>query len=781
MLIRIADMKGRIPKMHPRLLPQTFAQVAKNTRLEDGAIGPMKKETSVHSFAEPPSTFIKFNGSFVGFDQANVNATAGPVAQDRLYYTGVGTPKMRAGGTDYDLEVRAPSNQLAVTLKEQTTGDTPSLSTTKVTDPGAIIAIPYQFRYSAITAAGETAASPLAQVTRIDGQYVIMSGLSLPTGTTAIRIYRNDLNITGNGFAKVDEIQYRDSTHGPLNNAQIVDTFAHRPAYNIQPRTTDEVPGESVGGAPTLALETVTSPGNFVDESFSYRYSAITDRGETGASPFATIDRIDGERVNITGMSLPEGTETIRIYRRDNTKASGASGRFGKLFDVTYDQATHGPLSDASTTDLFTAFPDITMPPSEVTDEVDEREFVTYIYTYVTSFDEESAPSPASDLIKVGKTDDVTFTFSAPTQTERNIDRVRVYRSKTSLGGVTDFYFLRELNVSVAGNTQKDDFQNLLNEPLPSADYDTPPADMKGLIPLPNGLMAAHTGRELLFCEPYKPHAWPIKYRMTTDTNIVGLGAFGTFIVVLTEGSPFMVQGSEPDLMVMEKLEVTLPCTSALSIVDMGYSVAYASIEGLVTVSQSGAQVVTQNLFTPEQWRALAPDSIVATQRNGRYHFGYQAIPGGARALGIIDLTNQQPFYIEADIQPALFYFDAPNGAIYFTDGGGEVKEFDPRGGAVVAKQQWKSKLTILQGYDNFGAILIEADSVPGDKAIPADPDCVTRVYADGNLVHTITSTNLAQRLPSGFLANTWEVEVEGYAPVTGISLASDIAEFVGN
>ena len=361
------------------------------------------------------------------------------------------------------------------------------------------------------------------------------------------------------------------------------------------------------------------------------------------------------------------------------------------------------------------------------------------------------------------------------------IDRIRVYRSKTSLAGVTDYYFLTELTLAAAASAQEDDFETLLNEPIPSSDYNPPPASMVGLIPLPNGLMAAHTGRELLFCEPYKPHAWPIKYRMTTDTDIVGLGAFGTFIVVLTEGSPFMVQGSDPDLMVMEKLEVTLPCVNPLSIVDMGYSVAYASIDGLVTVSQRGAQVVTQNLFTPEQWRALRPSSIVATQRNGRYHFSYEPVALGPRSFGIIDLTNQQPFYIEADIQPELFFYDAPNGAIYYMEGGTAVKEFDPRGGATISKQTWRSKLNILQGFDNFGAILIEADDVSGTKATPADPDCTTRIYADGSLIHTIETLNEAERLPSGFLANKWEIEIEGYASITGISLASDIAELVGN
>lgn len=657
MLIRSADFKGQIPRRHARLLPANYAQTAINTRLEDGTIGPVREPTTAHTFDDTPETFLKFAGSFISFDQPNVKATVGPVADDRLYYTGDGAPKMRVSGTDYALALSSPTSAPTVTLASEVVGTAAALATVYVSPPAA------------------------------------------------------------------------DS----------------------------------------------------VDEAFAYRYSAITSRGETVASAYAQIDRIDGERVTLGSLGLPSGTEKIRVYRLDLSSASGAAGRYGKLFDVEYDFATHGALNNASVTDLFEVFPDVSIAPVEEGDDVAAQEVVTYVYTYVTSFDEESGPSPASELVKVGPTDSVTYTPAAPSQTGRNIDRIRVYRSKTSLAGVTDFYFLEELAVAQGGVAQSDDFQQQLNEPIPSADNAPPPADMEGLIALPNGLMAAFSGREVLFCEPYKPHSWPIKYRMTTDTDIVGLGAFGTFLVVLTNGSPFLIQGSDPSLMVSEKMEVTLPCPNALSIVDMGYSVAFASLEGLVLVTTNGANVVTRDLFTDEQWRLMDPSTFKAEQRNGRYHFSY--LPSGAsdRKFGIIDVSREQPYFIEGDIEPDLLYYDPPDGALYFTEGGAAVKRFDPRGTGDVAKQTWRSKRTVLQGPDNFGAILVETDDVPGTKATPADPDCIVRVYADGSLIHTMTETNRPLRLPSGFLAVQWEVEIEGYAPVTSITLASDIGEIGGN
>jgi len=651
MMIRKADFKGQIPRLNARLLPGNYAQIATNTRLEDGTIGPVKAPVVAHDFGGHPGTFLKFNGQFISFTATNVKATTGPVAQDRLYYTGDGAPKMRIGATDYPLALYAPTVAPVVSKTSATVGGAPTLTA----------------------------------------------------------VYNND------------------------------------PAEGEESRV------------------------------FNYRYSAVTSKGETIASPSFKTQRIDGEYVTLSDLSLPPDTQSIRVYRLDVT---GTTGVFGFLFEVAYDANIHGPLNDASVNDFFVDFPDLSSAPKETGDDAALEEVVVYVYTYVTEFDEESAPSPASDLVKVGPTDTTTYAAPSPSQVGRGIDRIRIYRSKTSLTGVTDFYFLKEIPVSNPAVDQTDDFEAPLNEPLPSVTNDPPPDTMQGLIALPNGLMAAHSGRELLFCEPYKPHAWPVAYRLTTDTDIVGLGAFGTFVVVLTKGAPYMVQGSEPNLMIMEKLEENLPCLTSLSIVDLGYSIAYASTEGLVVVDTGGAHVISRDLFTDEQWRAMRPESFRAAQRTKRYHFSYQPVALGPRRFGIIDLTRQQPYYMEADIEVERIYFDKEQGNLFYTGSTGTVRQFDPRGGAVVAKQIWRGKRTVLKGHDNFGAILIETDDVPGQKETPADPDCTTRVYADGKLIHTLTDTNVAARLPAGFLANRWEVEIEGYAPVTGISLATDIVEF---
>lgn len=655
MIFRAADFKGQIPRLNARLLPINYAQVANNTRLQDGAIGPMKQPVTSHTFGATPETFIKYADVFTAFDQPNVSAVIGPVAQDRLYYTGNAFPKVRIAGTDYNLGVNAPTAPPSIAVTTDAVGNAAALATLYVIPPD------------------------------------------------------------------------------PL----------------------------------------------YVPEEFGYRYSAVTPRGETSGSPASTpILRQDGERVVLSGMVLPADTTKIRIYRVTAVSvytSAGAAGRHGLLEEVTYDVAIHGPVGAATYTDTFTYFPDLTQTPIEEGQFASSDEVVTYVYTYVTQFDEESAPSPPSALSTISKGSTVDYSVTAPTQTDRGINRIRVYRSKTSINGITDYYFRAEHGSSSGGYA--DDLKALLNEPITCTDYAVPEPTMLGLISLPNGLMAAHAKRELLFSEPFIPHAWPYKYRLTTDSDIVGLGAFGTYVIVLTKGSPYLVQGNDPSLLIMEKMEKNLPCVASKSIVDMGYSVAFATHEGLVEVSQNGAQVVTRSLFTEEQWRALRPSTFIANQINGRYVFSYLPVDGQPRKFGIIDMSGAQPYYMECDISPTVMYFDPPDGVLYYIEGDAVVKQFDPMNGATIMKQTWRGKRTVLQGYDNFGAILVETDPLQGTKANGADPDCEIKVYADGVLIHTLTEVNVAARLPSGFLASTWEVEIVGYLPVTAVSIATDIYE----
>jgi hypothetical protein len=130
----------------------------------------------------------------------------------------------------------------------------------------------------------------------------------------------------------------------------------------------------------------------------------------------------------------------------------------------------------------------------------------------------------------------VTLSGFATATSGRNITKQRIYRLQSSIATGADLFFIAERNDTASNyvdSSAVDDF----SEVLPSRDWNHPPDTLEGLVSLPNGMMAAFVGKDLYFCEPYRPHAWPQKYVLTIDYNIVALGAYGTTIVVMTEGT----------------------------------------------------------------------------------------------------------------------------------------------------------------------------------------------------------------------------------------------------
>lgn len=448
-----------------------------------------------------------------------------------------------------------------------------------------------------------------------------------------------------------------------------------------------------------------------------------------------------------------------------------------------------------------------------------------YVYTWVTDFGEESEPCPVSNEVywKPGQT--VTLSGFAATPAGRNITKQRIYRSQTSTTG-TQLYFIAERTAATTNFVDNIPSESI-QEPLPSLEWNAPPNDLTGLVAGPNGMMAAFRGKEVYFCEPYRPHAWPEKYVLTTDYPVVGLAWFGTSLAIMTSGVPYIASGTAPENMVMEKTELNLPCINARGIVDLGYSVAYPSHDGLVLVSSSGTQVATSSLFSRDDWLRLNPQGMVAGQYNGRYFTSYSyADVKGQEFTGsfIIDLTGQQPFLIRTDVRANAMHYDIPSGVLYMLVGD-SVYEWDALS-EPYSLQSWKSKLFVIPTPTNFGAMLVEADDGLTNEEVAAIEDEIARiqaqnetlfalatiggeiggaalnvydvngdmlepiptvnrkvsvsVYADRQLVATIGKVNQMARLPSGFKASKWEIEVTSDMPITQILMATTGQELAG-
>lgn len=403
-------------------------------------------------------------------------------------------------------------------------------------------------------------------------------------------------------------------------------------------------------------------------------------------------------------------------------------------------------------------------------------ETTVFCFTWVTDLDEETPPSPLSAPLDVteGSTVQVTVNLTPPTGTR--ITKARIYRSQTSVTGSTALFFVKEVSTAVTSYVSNLDVDPL-QEPLPSADYDPPVATLEGITPLWNGMIAGFSGRSLYFCEPFIPHAWPTKYELKTDYEIMGLAATGNTLVVTTKGTPYIATGTAPENMILDRLDLNLPCVSKRGVVDMGLGVAYPSHDGLVLVQGTRPQVITRQLFDRRAWDALGPETFVAAHYDqGVYVFIHNQ--GAGRAVSMIDLKGEAAGLMRTDMSliPSSFRYDITTGKLYAgVTGQTSVYSWDDIDTATHGNMTWKSGKLLFPYEEFFGCVLIEGRSL----------DTTTyqaRVWRDGTLVYDSTDAgdlNRIDRLSDGY-GREWEIEVSGCIEVDRISLAGTPDELFG-
>lgn len=180
-----------------------------------------------------------------------------------------------------------------------------------------------------------------------------------------------------------------------------------------------------------------------------------------------------------------------------------------------------------------------------------------------------------------------------------------------------------------------------LSETLQTSTHLPPPADLKGLVNMPNGVMAGFFGNTVCFSEPYKPHAWPIEYQMPIDYPVVKLAVFGQTLFVGTLGSVSLISGASPVNMSQVVLPGNQTCVSAQSVVPVDGGVVFASPDGLCMATLDGVKVLTKGLFLRAVWQKFNPETIRAAVHDGVYLFSYQTEMAAWESLSTAALVSR--------------------------------------------------------------------------------------------------------------------------------------------
>jgi hypothetical protein len=500
--------------------------------------------------------------------------------------------------------------------------------------------------------------------------------------------------------------------------------------------------------------------------------------------------------------------QTVRVEHQGTTTTSGQpvnmSELNGRTFVVGTVTGNTFTLIGANGTTLSAAATPANIRLVRVYTEAD-KVTRSYLATLVSTDGEEGPPcvpsTPAEFNVGVPIGVSLQGVFPDLTWAQRTaINRIRIYRTSTG-SETTDFFFLAEVAISTnSGSTAipqtgaatfsdpNNDETQVLGEVLPSKDWQAPPTNLRGLTRMPNGYLVGYVGNTLYASEPYQPHAWPDRYRRTTNSEIRGLAVFGDTLVIATTGKPYIAQGADPSSLYLQELDEPAPCIFERTVVPVGIGVAWASREGVTLVNSGGPRNITASIFTRAQWEELlssftAQDWIFHNRRlialspedsTPLRSWTIEFQPGGRFDFSQITTFGRAPVLNPATGRVVhLARTVVLSQAAYRTI---DVLE----GGALPATLVWRSKVFTMKQPMNFGAAQVFADAYPLTLRVrygapaspgaqpPAEPTTAFSVVLNGSD---------PVRLPAGFLSREWQVEIEGGVNVASVVLGETMEE----
>jgi hypothetical protein len=520
----------------------------------------------------------------------------------------------------------------------------------------------------------------------------------------------------------------------------------------------------------------------------------------------APISNDTTHRIYFTGDGVPKASDNA------NDTVTGVDGPGGNSEYPENSVTLGAPAPTAAPTVAVGA------AGSNPTDHV-------YVYTFVSQWGEESAPSPASAIISVDLLDGQANLSALETTWPagyNTLDKTRIYRSLSGTN-TAKYQFVAEITPATTYNDTIDD--TALGEVLPTEDYDLPPTDLFGIMDIGNGVFCGFTEFEVCFTEPYQPHAWPIKYRLAVVDKIVGGGHFGNSVVVCTDGQPVVITGNHPSAMTMAVSADFQACLSKRGIVSIKGMVIFPTPNGLYSIGYGGGRLLTEDLYDGETWVARNPEQLKAVAWDTRYI-------GFTDTLGImVETSSGRVSASDMNLIVDAIYIHQPTDLLYICqtlDGINSISQFNAAGDRITYK--WKSKkfslgsqvaLSAAKILANYGALLTQAEvdalnaqiaaiiasnaalistgAVQGavnsravntfavnkslivtPPSVPLAQNILMRVYGDGTLIATeSTDSDKPFRLPVGERYRQYEVELEGFTDVNEVVLASSIEELV--
>jgi len=720
--ISIRRFNGTIPKLTERLLPEEYAQVAKNCLLERGHIEPIKGLTEDTSITLPSTDNIKtifqndddtwlYSSEVADFVKSPVKT---PKA--RYYFTNdYGAYKAdKDSDAPIPLGVKVPIDPLTIELD-------PSSSTEDIVRTVSYV-------YTRVTKWGEESApsKPTASVDVKADQTVKLSGFS-NDGNDFITHYRVYRVATGTEGADYELVPYQ-KTAGSIQYDELGNVI-----YDVPVEDVDET-GEyfedkidDIWLGEVIPCEDWDMPPG----------SNLLYNGD-----FQLDDDLEDDPINWTADNVgsptnkevwipsseyaPAWMQNQKVFR---AVCASTSDEVKLLSDeyIEVDEDEHYCLSC-----MIRNYSGTSSTYLGVYCYDEDKTYLSVVYATMNNYAAGSSWEQKYGIIHPSSEAGETYHFPSGTK----YVRIRLLAQYQTVGG-TLITRIRFEKGEAVGN------------------------DLRGLIYVGNGVLAGFHERTIYFCEPFYYYAWPTKYGLSVESDIVGIGQALGQIVVITEDYVYVIDGHSPESYSITKLADQQGGVSRRSIVSTVHGVFFAGQDGLCLVRNGRVENITRRLYTKTQWQALNPDTLIGFFYDDKY-IGF--FEGSGQGI-IIPIEADRLDLMTIDLGSSLDVyggtFDAQEDTLYLSidDGSGcDVYKWDDDD-ANKLTYTWKSKkfatpkMTFSMGNIRSGGSV------------------TVKLHGDGSEKDSVSVDDDIFRLSGGYKAKDWEIEISGTQRVYGIAI----------
>lgn len=450
-----------------------------------------------------------------------------------------------------------------------------------------------------------------------------------------------------------------------------------------------------------------------------------------------------------TSLELSQGSGLVDSVYKTTIDMENAVREIEQAYNGAYQQIESVANSTAGALGLDAKIPATTV-------RIIDSRYV--VYTYVTARGEESAPSPVSDLMLCDQNDKENIVIGNE-PANRFITKWRSYRSNFGSQGA-EFQFEGEYPIETKNITTAV-LSSALGEICPTTLWVEPPTNLRGLVNMPNGIMAGFFDNTVCFCESFVPYAWPVGYQLTVPYPIIALGTFGQTLVVMHQGGVDYISGADSASMSIQKDISKQACVSFKSVALVEGGVLYASPEGLCLATGQGVDLITKKNFMRKEWRDFNPASIIGGYVEQTYFGSWN---NGAKN-GVFMLHLPTLKLTTVDLVGTAVFSDTKTNILYLAQGNSVVALFQ---GPDFRVGTWRSKIAVMPKHTSFAWLTMESNF---------EFPITVKWYVDAALIYTVVLTSRTPvRLPA-VRGLEHEIEIVTKARWNCITMASSTQE----